>query len=128
MTVRLFVGLPLLVHLGYTALTSLPIGSIPGRPAGAQHRRNQDLRARVVGFLNEVRRVEEYAQRAKTAGWSAKEVQANMRAAQQRMMAAASHVAEATGRSTPEPAELDAGAGRGRVTILTHEKPRHLPT
>ena len=59
--------LPVLGHLGYRALTSLPIGQVPGRPAGmARQRRNLQLRTRVVAFLNEVRRAESYA--ASTGG------------------------------------------------------------
>ena len=32
-------GFALLAHLGYSALTSLPMGAIPGRPPGRQQRR-----------------------------------------------------------------------------------------
>lgn len=99
---RLLVGLPLLAHLGYTALTSLPLGMVPGRPEGSkQERRNQELRTRVVAFLNEVRRVEEYAQRARLAGNRGRKVEESLRAAEKRMMAAASDIAKATGSSTP---------------------------
>lgn len=97
--IALVVGLPLLAHLGYTALTSLPLGAIPGPPAGAkQLRRNQDLRSRIVGFLNEIRRVEEYAQQAEVLGRPRKEVEQDLRWAKQRMMAAAAEVAKVAGR------------------------------
>jgi hypothetical protein len=99
-TIRLLVGLPLLAHLGYKALTSLPMGMVPGRPPGGKERRNQDLRTQVVGFLNEVRRVEEYAQRAVTAGRPHEEVENNLRSAEERMMAAAAEVAKVAGRSS----------------------------
>ena len=98
---RLLVGLPLLTHLGYTALTSLPIGMIPGRAPGmSQPRRNQDLRIQVRAFLNEVRRVEEYVQRARASGRPRSEVEQSLRAAEKRMMAAAANVVSVTGRST----------------------------
>ncbi len=100
------------------AMTSLPVWTIPGKPEGAkQERRNQDLRSRVVGFLNEVRRAEEYAQRARVAGWPRADVEANMRGAHDRMMAAAAAVAKDLGRDTsgrpgrtlarPRPARVD---------------------
>lgn len=102
---RLAVGLPLLVHLGYRALTSLPMGAVPGRPENAKRaRRHYDLRARVVVFLNEVRKAEDYAQRAKVAGWSRLDVEENLRSDRQRMLAAAAQVVKATGRGPgPEP-------------------------
>ena len=126
-TIRLFVGLPLLAHLGYTAMTSLPMGSIPGRPLGtSQQRRNPDLRSRVVGFLNEVRRVEDYAQRARTAGLPQRVIEENLRSAQRRMMAAAGQVTEVMGRSTSTPSHVEPSERR-RPKVLTHEKPRQAP-
>jgi hypothetical protein len=104
--VRVLGGLPLLVHLGYRALASLPLGSVPGRPGRGRKRRNYDLRARVVGFLGEVRRVEHYVRQAELAGWSKAEVEENLRSAQARMMAAAAEVAKAAGRS-PVPADTE---------------------
>ena len=98
-TIRVLLGLPLLVHVGYRALTSLPLGMIPGRPPGAKERRNQDLRSRVVGFLNEVRRVEEYAERAQVAGRPPAEVENNLRSAEKRLMAAAAEVVKVAGRN-----------------------------
>lgn len=95
---RTVFGLPLLVHIGYLAMTSLPVGTIPGRPADANERRNQDLRARVVAFLGEVRRAEEYAQRADVAGWPPSDVEEELRAARRRVMNAAAAVAKETGR------------------------------
>lgn len=124
--IRIVVGLPLLVLLGYTALTSLPMGAIPSRPTGlTQQRRNQDLRSRVVGFLNEVRRLEQYAHRAKTAGWPQSEVKDNLRSAQTRMMAAAAQVVKVTGRSTSAPPAAAVVTVRGGGRLLIHEKPGH---
>lgn len=101
------VGLPLLAHLGYTALTSLPLGAIPGAPIGAKRlRKNQDLRSRVVGFLNEMRRVEETAEQAEVSGRPRHEVEKDLRWAKQRMMTAAAEVARVAGRpsgSEPSP-------------------------
>ncbi len=120
---RVFAGLPLLVHLGYTAMTALPVGVIPGRPEGsAKLRRNYDLRARVVAFLNEVRRVEEYARKAKTAGLPAEEVKLNLLMAERRLMEAASQVIRQAGQVNPLAAEEEE-EGRGRRTILTHARP-----
>jgi hypothetical protein len=97
--IALVVGLPVLAHLGYTALTSLPLGAIPGPPVGAkQLRRNQDLRTRVVGFLNEMRRVQEFAQQGEVSGRPRSEVEKDLRWATQRMMAAAAEVANVAGR------------------------------
>lgn len=106
--VALVVGLPLLAHLGYTALTSLPLGEIPGAPVGAKRlRRNQDLRSRVVGFLNEMRRVEEYAEQAEVSGRPRHEVERDLRWAKQRMMTAAAEVTKAAGRlSASEPGKV----------------------
>jgi len=96
--VRLLVGLPLLVHVGYRALTSLPMGAVPRRPERGQSRRHYDLRARVVRFLDEVRRAEDFAERARTGGSAASEVERQLWAAQNRVMSAATEVAKATGQ------------------------------
>lgn len=99
-TIVRLVAFLLLGHLGYAALTSLPMGAIPGRPEGTTHeRRNLHLRSRVGAFLNEVRRVEGYAQRAKTAGKSRREVEEDLRSAEKRMMLAAAEVVKVTGRT-----------------------------
>lgn len=111
--IRLAVGLPLLVVLGYSALTSLPLGMIPRKPDGAkQDRRNQELRSRVVGFLNDVRGLEAYVQRARVAGVRKSEVEANLRKAQQKLMRAAAEMVTVMGRvpieasvSTPSPGD-----------------------
>lgn len=120
-TLLRFVGFVLLGYLGYRALTSLPLGMVPGRPDGAsQHRRNLDLRSRVVGFLNTVRSVEDYAQRVKLAGGPEGEVEKSLRSAQMRVMNAAAEVVKAMGRGTPEPTAGPAPETRPRVT---HQAP-----
>jgi hypothetical protein len=106
----------LLAHLGYSALTGLPMGEIPGRPPGGQQRRNLDLRAKVVVFLREVRRLEEYAQRARLSGWSRTEVDTNMHAAESRIMTAASSVAEAARSTATAPPGQDMLHRRGAAT------------
>lgn len=98
-TVVLVFGLLVLAHVGYRALTSLPLGQVPGRPPGAQTRSNLHLRSRIVGFLNEVRRVEDYVARARTAGRPRAEVETHLRTAERRLMAAAAEVAKVTGRA-----------------------------
>lgn len=97
--VRLFLGLPILAHLGYRALTSLPMGLVPRRPEQGQARRHYDLRARVVRFLDEVRRAEDLAEQSRVGGTLEPDVEKQMWAAQKRVMAAAAEVAKATGRS-----------------------------
>jgi hypothetical protein len=114
--IRLGVGLPLLVHLGYTALTSLPMGKVPGRPEKGQLRRNLDLRSRTVLFLSEVRRLDDYAQRARDQRWPRSEVEKYLHPLESRMMAAAAEVAKAARREAAAPpsrravTEADAGA------------------
>jgi hypothetical protein len=121
--IRFLVGLPVLAHLGYTAMTSLPIGSIPGRPMGTkQYRRNPDLRSRVGGFLNEVRRVEDYAHRARGAGLPPREVERALAGAHEKIMEAAALVVPAIGRSSSPPPE-DLATGRGPRKVLTHAVP-----
>ena len=105
--VQLF-GFGLLAHLGYMAMTGLPMGQVPGRPAGGQPRRNLDLRAQVVAFLREVRRVDEYAQRAKISGLPPDQVEASLRVGEQRLMAAAAKVARVTRRPAMQPPSLEA--------------------
>jgi hypothetical protein len=122
--VRLLVGLPLLVHIGYKALTSLPMGAVPGRPERGQHRRHYDLRARIVRFLDEVRRWEDYAQRAEVAGWSEDQVEDDLRDAKQRVMAAAAEVAKLTGRS-PVPANEAMKDVAARRHAGTRQDPFH---
>lgn len=104
-----FVGFGLVAHLGYRVLTSLWIGSMPGRPVGTKlERRNQELRSSVIGFLNEVRRVEDYAQRARAGGLPISELERDLRVAERRVMQAAAAVAKTAGRHVePAPAGGD---------------------
>jgi len=96
--VRLLIGLPIVVHLGYLALTSLPMGAVPRRREGGSARRRYDLRARVVRFLDEVKRVEDYVGRARFSGMPEDDVDEYVRTAQRRVMTAAAAVAQASGR------------------------------
>ena len=101
--VRLLIGVPVLVHLAYTTMTSLPMGQIATRPEGVNRvRQNQDLRTCVVGFLNEVRRVEDYANRARTAGLPTEAVDQSLERGQRRIMVAAKQVAKFTGQAVPD--------------------------
>jgi len=123
LAIRLFVGLPVVAHLGYRAATALPMGMIPGRPEGSkQVRRNQDLRSWIVRFLNEVKELEDYLARARTGNWTAPEVEERIRVGRQKVMAAATKVAEAVGR-TPAKPEEDQMPGRETVPVLTHARP-----
>jgi hypothetical protein len=96
--VRLVFGLPLLAHVGYKALTSLPMGLVPGRPERGQVRRHYDLRACVKRFLDEVKMAESFAQRAELADLPKEEVDDFLYKANQRVMHAAREVAKHTGR------------------------------
>lgn len=96
--VRLLIGLPIVLHLGYLALTSLPMGAVPRRRDGAAARRRYDLRARVVRFLDEVKRTEDYVGRARFAGMPNDQVDEYLYTAQRRVMTAAAAVAQASGR------------------------------
>ena len=51
---RVWLGLPLLAHLGYRALTSLPIGQVPGRPAGVARRPRQSRGCAAEGMTEPV--------------------------------------------------------------------------
>lgn len=65
----LYAGLPLVLHLGWSAATSMPVGRIPGPPSGTgERRRNHLLRYQVVAFLSQVQRVEAAAEKAAVAG------------------------------------------------------------
>jgi hypothetical protein len=106
-------GVLLLTHLSYKALTSLPMGKVPTRPESSKAvRRNQDLRTRVVGFLNEMKRAEDYAHQAAVAQRPNHEFERDMAWAKKRMMAAAAEVVKAAGRrSRIDRAGLEAPAG-----------------
>lgn len=98
-TIRLVVGLPLLAHLAWSALTSLPAGTIPGRADGAEVRSNHHLRSRVVTFLTEVQRMEKYMRDARAAGLPTSEVRKNLQWADTRLQATTAEVVKALGRS-----------------------------
>lgn len=96
--VRLVFGLPLLVHVGYKALTGLPMGQVPCRPERGQMRRRYDLRARVVRFLEEVKMAESFAGRAELSSLPKEEVDEFLFKAHRRVMYAAKEVANQAGR------------------------------
>jgi hypothetical protein len=110
-TLLRLVGLVLVAHLGYMAMTSLPMGRVPGRPDGGVARRNLDLRSRVVGFLSEMRRIEDYAQHAEVAGLPREQVEKDLQGAKKKMMAAATEVVKQAGRPS----------GKKRPTADLHE-------
>ncbi|HET9948027.1 MAG TPA: hypothetical protein VFQ22_03770, partial [Longimicrobiales bacterium] len=88
--IGVLVGVALLAHVGYRALTSLPMGRVPGRPEGSkQVRRNLDLRSRVVGFLNEMRRVESLGHQATVGGRPLEDLERDLAWAKRRLAAAA---------------------------------------
>lgn len=123
---RSLVGLPLLAHLGHTAATALPMGSVPGRPEESKRqRRNQDLRSQVIGFLNEVRRVEAYAQRSKAAGMPDQEVERQLRSGRRGILEAAARVARVAGTGAHE--ALDAEEPKQRIRPLVHDVPKASP-
>ena len=107
------VGFALVAHLGYTAMTGVPIGRIPGRPPRGQPRRNLDLRAQVGAFLREVRRVDEYAQRSRVAARPPDQQDEGLRSGEHRLMAAAARVAKVATRGTSR-TDVDTSAPAGR--------------
>ena len=122
--VRTLFGIPLLAHLGYTAMTALPVGAIPARPDGAKARRNPELRTSVIGFLNEVRRVEDYAQRARASGLPPEVLALNLQIAESRILAAAAAVAKAPGQGEDALKDLE-GTRAGQSPMLTHAPTVH---
>jgi hypothetical protein len=123
-------GFALLAHLGYSALTSLPMGAIPGRPPGRQHRRNLELRAKVVVFLREVRRLEEFVQRARLSGWSRRDIEANLHVSERQMMSAAADVAKVARRTATEPPDTSTLPDRASSArpLTVHAPPRAAST
>lgn len=118
---RMIVGLPLLLHLGYTGMTALPMGMIPRRPEGSkQERRNQNLRSWVVRFLNEVKELEDYMWRARSSDSSPAEVSEKLRLGRQRVMAAATQVAKTVGSVQPQSEEAPA---QGSMAGMAGEVP-----
>lgn len=118
---RLIVGLPLLLHLGYTGMTALPMGMIPRRPEGSkQERRNQDLRSWVVRFLNEVKELEDYMWRARSSDSSPAEVSEKLRLGRQRVMAAATQVSKTIGSAQPQ---SEGVAARASMAGMTRDVP-----
>jgi hypothetical protein len=116
------VAVGLLAHVSYKALTSLPMGQVPGRPDGTKAiRRNQDLRSRVVGFLNEMRRAEDFAHQVDMGGRPRADVERHLAWARQRMMAAAAEVAKAAGR----PAKVDRASRRSAEAAVAHPRSAH---
>jgi len=99
-TVLRLAGFALIAHLGYMAMTGLPMGRIPGKPPGGQPRLNLDLRAQVMAFLREVRRVDEHTQRARVSGVPPAQLADSVRAGEQRVMAAAARVAKLSTRGS----------------------------
>jgi hypothetical protein len=114
-------GVLLLTHVSYKALTSLPLGKVPRRPEGSKAiRRNQDLRTRVVGFLNEMRRAEDYAHQAEVGSRPTRDFERDMVWARQRMMAAAAEVVKAAGRrGRVDRAGLEGPAGPDETGLPT---------
>ena len=114
-------GVLLLTHVSYKALTSLPMGKVPRRPEGSKAiRRNQDLRTRVVGFLNEMKRAEDYAHQAEVARRPNDQFERDMAWARKRMMAAAAEVVKTAGRrSRVDRAGLEAPSGPDETGLPT---------
>lgn len=83
---RVVLGLPLILHLGWRVISSVPVGGIPGPPPGVgERRRNHRLRYRVVEFLREVKRIEAYARQAGDGAVAPREVESNLRGAERRL-------------------------------------------
>ena len=88
-----------MAQLAWTAFArATPEVPSDGSQGAAGVRKNDYLRTSVVGLLAEVRRVEDYAQRARGAGLSSETVELSLERGERRIMAAASLVAKVTGR------------------------------
>jgi hypothetical protein len=97
---RVLLGLPLLAHLAWTVLTSVPVGRIPGPPPGVgERRRNHRLRYRVVEFLREVKRLEAYARRAPEAKVPRAEVDREFKATEERLRHIVSEILRVAGQT-----------------------------
>lgn len=98
--VLLALGLPLVAHLAWTAVTSVPVGQIPGPPPGiGERRRNHLLRYQVVAFLDQVQRVETFAEKANTAGKPRPDLERELSVAGRRLQAIASDIVKVAGRT-----------------------------
>jgi hypothetical protein len=96
----MLLGLPLALHLGWSVLTSVPIGAIPGPPPGiGERRQNHQLRYRVVEFTREVQRLEAYARRLDGNTTPPKQLARDLRKAEERLHNVVSEAVRAVGQS-----------------------------
>ena len=97
---RVLLGIPIVLHLGWSVMTSVPVGGVPGPPPGVgERRRNHRLRYRVVEFLREVKRLEAFARQANGRGSSDPDVEKNVRGAEQRLHDVVAEIIRVAGRS-----------------------------
>lgn len=98
--VRVLLGVPLLIHLAWGVLASVPVGGIPGPPPGVQERRrNHRLRYRVVEFLREVKRIEAYARQANGGRAAPRDLERNLRGGEQRLHEIVAEIMRVAGHS-----------------------------
>ncbi len=97
---RVIVGLPILAHLGWGVLTSVPLGGIPGPPPGVgERRRNHRLRYRVAEFLREVKRVEAFARQAQIGEVPAATAQKSLQSSEARLRDIVSEIMRVAGQT-----------------------------
>lgn len=97
---RVLLGIPIVLHLGWSVLTSVPVGGFPGPPPGVgERRRNHRLRYRVVEFLREVKRLEAFARQTNGRGGADPLVEKNLRGAEQRLRDIVAEIIRVAGQS-----------------------------
>jgi len=99
-TARILVGIPLVLHLGWSAATSLPIGRVPGPPPGVGERRRKHLlRYQVVAFLNQVQQVESLVEERNGSTKPRRSVEQELEVAENRLKEIAGDIVKVAGRS-----------------------------
>jgi hypothetical protein len=99
-TARILVGIPLVLHLGWSAVTSLPIGRVPGPPPGVGERRRKHLlRYQVVAFLDYVQKVESLVEERNGSTKPRRSVERELEAAEHRLKEIAGDIVKVAGRT-----------------------------
>ena len=99
-SLMLVAAVPLVLHLGWSAATSLPVGRVPGPPPGVgERRRNHLLRYQVREFLEEVQRVEAAAEKATLQGVPRTKFEKELARSGQNLQEIAQNMVKVAGRS-----------------------------
>lgn len=96
---RVALGIPIALHLGWSVISGMPTGGIPGPPPGVgERRRNHRLRYRVAEFLREVKRLDAFARQA-TDERSAQTAERAVRGTEQRLRDIVGEIVRVAGQS-----------------------------